>query len=87
MDLDFRGYLEVTFGLNAPGRAGQHVWKPETPIISDPNKPKFDNNLKKIKGVNLDGGFRPGFIAPFKGLTGKDFGVKVVKSPNLDKSK
>lgn len=56
MELNFKRYLsEISFGLNAPGRAGQHVWKPEKPAlpqIASLKKPKkFSTSLFKTPTV------------------------------------
>ncbi len=76
-NLSFRDFLE---SLNAAGRAGQHVWKPETPPIhgTDLSQNPSANPLPKtkLKSVNIDKGFRPLPPAPFKGLSGEDFGIK-----------
>lgn len=82
MELNFKEFLEGQYGLNAPGRAGQHVWKPESPVISDPlvGKTTFDGP-EKLKGVKLNQGFRPLPAAPFRGITADKFGIQVKKSP------
>jgi hypothetical protein len=85
MELDFKGFLEGSAaGLNAPGRAGQHFWKPETPMLRD-NTPQSVNpqmdKKKPLKGTSLNAGFRPLPPAPFKGLTADKFGIKKVRVP------
>ena len=86
MELNFKKYLEGNFGLNAPGRAGQHIWKPETPILNDPAKPNFKKPTNPLKGTDLNTGFRPGFLAPFKGMSGEKFGIKVKRVPKPSES-
>ena len=81
-ELDFKKYLEH---LNASGRAGQHVWKPETPILGPASqKPELPKQTK-MKSIDLKSGFRPMHVAPFKGLQASDFGVKTkkLKSPRI----
>ena len=82
-DLFFKDFLESHTGLNAPGRAGQHVWKPETPVIADKTMHGPEKKKSKIKGVNLNHGFRPLPPAPFKGVTADQFGIKVVRVPKV----
>lgn len=79
MELNFKAFLEV--GLNEPGRAGQHFWKPEAPIIND--NPQITPSDKKthLKGVHLNQGFRPMYPAPFRGITADKLGIKVKKIP------
>jgi len=81
MDLFFKKFLEGNAtGLNAPGRAGQHFWKPETPIFND--NPQIEPDVKHhLKGVHLNAGFKPMYPAPFKGLTADKFGIKIKKIP------
>lgn len=83
IDLNFKAFLEM--GLNEPGRAGQHFWKPETPLISD--KPEITPAGKKthLKGVHLNQGFRPMYPAPFKGVTAEKLGIKIKKIPKFKK--
>jgi hypothetical protein len=88
IELNFMEFLEAVVGPNQPGRAGQHVWKPEAPVLmKDPmstsiapsDKPGSGN--KHIKGVDLKNGFRPMYPANFKPLSGKDFGYKIKTVP------
>lgn len=56
--------------INSPGRSGQHVWKPETPITSD----KKDISVKKHK-------IKPGLITPYSGVSSSEFNIKFKKMP------
>lgn len=83
MDLNFKEFINTqgsAVGLNAPGRAGEHVWKPKLPPTHDPHTPQIEP-IKSPKGARLDRGFRPLPPAQFKGLTGEDFGIKKIRSP------
>ncbi len=79
MELHFKDFLE--FGLNEPGRGGQHFWNPET--LMTKNNPRLTRSDKKkhLKGVHLNQGFRPMYPAPFKGITAEKLGIKVKKIP------
>lgn len=81
MILNFKEYLESSYhhAVNAPGRAGQHVWKPETPVLRDPTPKNPEMKKSDLKPANIKSGFAPLIPAPFKGLTGKDFGIKIQK--------
>lgn len=80
MELYFKDFLEGVYGLNAPGRAGQHVWKPETPVTHyNPHEKHFSK--EKLKGTNLNQGFKPLPPSPFKGLTADKLGIKTKKVP------
>ena len=84
-------YLEAVIGPNQPGRAGQHIWKPETPVsATDPMLPdaKASNSnvgpnggTKHAKNVDIKNGFRPMYPANMKPLDGKDFGYKIKRVP------
>jgi len=78
-NLQFKEFLEGHI-LNAPGRAGQHVWKPEGSSLNA-DVPQIEPSDKKthLKGVHLNAGFKPKYPAPFKGLTADKFGIKVSK--------
>ena len=81
-EFNFRAFIEGSaFGLNAPGRAGQHIWKPETPITSGPAHQSQIDKKKPLKGVDLGKGFKPLPPAPFKGLTADKFGIKKIQVP------
>ena len=86
MELNFKEYMSA---LNAPGRAGQHFWKPETPVLNDPTMPKIDikHGTKHLKGVHLNSGFRPLYPAPFRGVTSDKFGIKVKRVPKPSEGK
>lgn len=71
--------------MNASGRAGQHVWKPETPILSPASQKTELPKETKIKSIDIKQGFRPMHVAPFRGIQASDFGVKIkkIKSPRI----
>lgn len=82
MELNFKEFIEGSFGLNQPGRAGQHVWKPETPPIGDDSfRMPTPDKSKKLKGTSLNSGFRPLPPQSFKGITADQFGIKTTKIP------
>jgi hypothetical protein len=80
--LNFRYFIEGQMGLNAPGRAGQHVWKPETPILHDPDIVKDQGHgTKHSKTVDISNSYKPMIPVPLKGMTAKDFGSKIKRVP------
>ncbi len=85
MELRFKDFIEGTqAGLNAPGRAGQHFWKPETPITHDPMTHTLTpQGNKPIKGVHITSQLGPMQPASFKGLRAQDLGIKVKKVPKF----
>lgn len=82
--LNFKDFIEGKIGPNAPGRAGQHVWKPETPVFHDPAT-QIDNpnvgGTKHTKTVDISNSYKPMVPAPLKSLTAKDFGAKIKRVP------
>lgn len=80
--LNFRDFIEGQIGFNTAGRAGQHVWKPESPITHDPDMVKDQGHgTKHTKNVDISNSYKPMVPVPLKGLTAQDFGSKIKRVP------
>ena len=77
--IKFKKYLE-SIG-NLPGRAGQHVWKPESPVLHDPVLDKNDKTISVKKNIDISKTYKPLYPAPLKPLSARDFGAVIKKVP------